>query len=350
MTRAKNNRPAASGAPPAAALPCYVVAVIDANHNGDLAEARWLVEAAAAAGADAVKLRRRTVELAGVATVLGQPMPRHRSLGATYGEQLARLELKQADLAALRTAAKTQGVEFILAPYDTPALRDVRALEPDAVQVDAPAALHRPLLEALCSVAWPTFVSTDGCSAAEVRTLVEVLDRSDLVLLCDVLSIGRDTALDALRRYLWLQGFGRPVGWADREPDGRWGQAAALLGARVVEKGLTRSRALEGPDHAGSLTPEEFGALVHAIRSAEAHRGNGVDNRRAVDLDALQDVRPSLVAARRIARGSQITAAMLAAKPPMLGLAPSLAPQVVGRQALYDIEEGAFITFGLISA
>ena len=56
------------------------------------------------------------------------------------------------------------------------------------------------------------------------------------------------------------------------------------------------------------------------------------------------------VAARRIARGSQITAAMLAAKPPMLGLAPSLAPQVVGRQALYDIEEGAFITFGLISA
>ena len=331
-------------------LPCYVVAAIDANHNGDLAEARWLIDAAGAAGADAVKLRRRTVELAGVRSMLSQSMARHHSLGATYGEQLARLEFPLQDLATLRAVAAAAGIEFVLAPYDIPSLREARGLELDAVQVDAPVALHRPLLEALRGVAWPTFVSTDGCSTAEVRTVLEVLDSSDLVLFCDVQAVERDLSLAALRRFVWLRELGRPVGWSDREPDGRWAQAAALLGARVVEKGLTRSRALDGPDHAGSLMPDEFAATVRAIRDAEASRGAGVDNRRAEELDVFQEVRPSLVAARPIPRGSVISAAMLAAKPPMLGLAPSLAPHVVGRQALYDIAEGECITFGLISA
>jgi sialic acid synthase SpsE len=145
------------------------------------------------------------------------------------------------------------------------------------------------------------------------------------------------------------QAFGVPTGFSDHTLGIHVPVAAAALGAAVIEKHYTLSRALPGPDHPFAVEPGELTAMVRQIRDVEAALGDGRKGAPHPDeVEMHQKARRSLVAARPIPRGARIEPDMLTIKRPGSGIKPKYADLVVGRTARVDIEVDTLITWELL--
>jgi len=314
------------------------------NHNGDADVARRLIDAAREAGADGVKLQKRTVGLAAVRQVLDRPAVRYAGLGPTYRKALERVDLPVEVIADLCEHAA--GLDVLVAPGDLEAWRQLAPLAFTAVKLDPALASHVPLLEAVGQSGRSVVAGVVGGTQAEIGDLTRLVT-SDLVLMHTpprrAPTVSDAAHLVALRR----RGF--RVGHADRSLTADSSLTAVALGAVMLEKSLTLDRAQGGPDHAVSLLPGELAALIRGVRTVEAvAMGERSVDTTPDELDELEWSQPSIVAACTIPRGAEITADLVALKPPAWGLSPRMLPSIVGRRALYDIAEDDFITFGLV--
>ena len=146
-------------------------------------------------------------------------------------------------------------------------------------------------------------------------------------------------AMDTMRA-----AFGVPVGFSDHTEGSAIALAAVAMGADVIEKHLTTSRSLPGPDHAASLEPAELGSLITGIRAVESARGDGVKRPLPAEAATAAAARKSLVAAVEIPKGKVISRDMLAVKRPGTGLPPARMETIVGRKARITISAGSVIT------
>jgi sialic acid synthase SpsE len=145
------------------------------------------------------------------------------------------------------------------------------------------------------------------------------------------------------------QAFGVPTGLSDHSLGIHMPVAAAALGAAVIEKHYTLSRALPGPDHPFAIEPGELTAMVAQVREVEAALGDGRKGAPHPDeVEMHQKARRSLVAARAIARGTRIETGMLTIKRPGFGLKPKHKALVVGRTARVDIDEDTVLTWDML--
>ena len=326
---------------------CRIVAAIDGNHNGDPDAAWRLIDAARAAGADGVKLEKRTVAQAAVRQVLDRPAAGYAALGATYRKALERVDLPVEELARLCRSAGE--METWIAAHDEEACRALAPVPFGAWKIEAPVAVNATLLNEVAGDVRPVVASVAGCSAREIATLVDTVGPR-LTLLHEVAAPtpGAGGVLD-VAPLASLARFGRPVGYADGSLDQTPALMAVALGATVIEKRLTLDRTGAGPDHRQSLLPGELAELVTRVRELEARLGASRLPETAPEvLDELAWRRVSIVAARPIARGTTITSDMLVLKAPSRGLSPRFLGAVIGRPALYDIAEDDFITFGMV--
>jgi len=213
-----------------------------------------------------------------------------------------------------------------------------RAVGSRAFRLLSAAAANASLLDQLMADD-EVLVPVGRLASADISALTARHQRAGFVLLCDAPSRpGRELVPFAFMR--WLMTLGCPVAFAsgDHSPDVVG--AAALMGAALVE---VRSGV-------GGMPPAALRRLVSDVRRAEAVVAGQGEHRTPDDADALDELRPSLVAARAIPRGTLIDEAMVGFRLPLVGLGPECMPAVVGRQALYDLAEGDLITFGVISA
>ncbi len=325
---------------------CRVIAAIDDNHNGDPDLAWRLVDAAREAGADGIKIEKRTVPIAAVRSVLDRPAPRYKALGPTYRKALERTDVPVETLATLCRHA--DGLEGWLAPHDLEAYRTLEPLPFTAWKVEAPLATHVPLLTAIGASRRPAMVEVAGCTEAEVQEVLKLLPE-DVTLIHSVFGEGTATGAFDVAALAALRRLSRPVGYRDSTLDPGPALVAVAFGAVVVEKRLTLNRGLVGPYHATSLLPNELGELVRRVRELEAVLGaDWIPDPSPAEMDELEWRRVSIVAARPIARGTTITPDMLTLKPPFRGLSPRLLHFLVGRRALYDIPEDEYVTFGMV--
>lgn len=325
---------------------CRVIAVLDDNHNGSPDRARMLIDAARGAGADGIKLRRRTVTLAAVRQVLEAPAAAYAGLGSSYQQALEAIDLPRRLVEEL--VAHATGLDVVMAPCDLEAYREVEGLAIGAWQVDSPAITHLPLLDALGASGRPILSDTLGSTAAEIDDMLERLG-PDVTLLHGVGMARGPAGVADVAHIAALRRFGRPIGYRDIGADITRTLVAVCLGATLVEKPLTLDRELSGPDHKTSLLPHEFAALVAAVRDVESILGSSVlRDPLPPELDDIEWVRASVVTTRPIARGTTIAAEMLALKPPFRGLSPSQLPLLIGRRAAYDLDGDEHVTFGML--
>jgi sialic acid synthase SpsE len=326
---------------------CRIVAAIDGNHNGDPDAAWRLIEAARAAGADGIKLEKRTVAQAAVRQVLDRPAAAHAALGATYRKALERIDLPVEEIARLCKSAGE--LETWIAAHDEEACHALAPVPFSAWKIEAPLAVHGPLLAVVARDARPVVASVAGSGGREIATLADTFG-ARLTLIHEVAgpTAGAGGVLDVAPLASLIR-FGRAVGYTDGSLDQTPALMAVALGATVIEKRLTLDRTAAGPDHRHSLLPGELAELVARVRELEARlAAERVPETAPEVLDDLEWRRVSIVAARPIARGTTITNDMLALKPPARGLSPRFLGTVVGRPALYDIAEDDFITFGMV--
>ncbi|UPM49286.1 N-acetylneuraminate synthase [Synechococcus sp. A10-1-5-1] len=330
-----------------------VIAEAGVNHNGDLALAKQLVDAAVAAGADAVKFQ--TFSAADLVTASAPKADYQTSNDGAGGqrEMLERLELSPAQHRELAAYCRNCGISFLSTAFGIPELELLLELGIGAIKVPSGEITHRPLLEGMATAAasrhLPVYLSTGMSTLGEVEAALEVfleagVPRGAVTLMHCLSAYPAPEEQINLRALSSLAvAFGCPVGYSDHTLGLTAPVAATALGAMVIEKHLTLDVSLPGPDHRASLEPEPFAAMVAAIRSCERMLGDGRKQPQLAEENTRQVARRSLRAARFIAAGQPFLPDDLICQRPADGLSPMSYPHVLGRQAHRSYKPGEAI-------
>ncbi len=318
---------------------CFVIAEAGVNHNGDLALAQRLVDAAVDAGADAVKFQTFQADRLAAAMAPKAAYQRMRTNGyESQLEMLRRLELSSSAHETLVRHCRARGILFLSSAFDEASADLLERLDVPAFKIPSGELTNLPLLEHLARKGRPLIVSTGMATLEEVEQAVRAIRRAGavppLVLLHCVSSYPAPADHANLRAMDTLAGsFGCPVGYSDHTEGLEVALAAAARGACVIEKHLTLDRSLPGPDHHASSTPDEFPRLVHSIRVVEGALGDGRKAPAACERPIADVARKSLVTARDVPAGARLTAEAIAIKRPGTGLPPARLADVIGRVA-----------------
>jgi N,N'-diacetyllegionaminate synthase len=335
--------------------PAFLIAEAGVNHNGDLDLARRLVDAAADAGADAVKFQTfRTDALVSESAPKARYQVEATGGGESQRAMLARLELDRDAHAMLRDRADARGLVFFSTPFDEASVDLLEALDVALLKVPSGEVTNLPLLRHLASKRRPILVSTGMCTLDDVATALDTLraagDPPVAVLHC-VSAYPAPVAETNLRAMDTLRArFGVPVGLSDHTLGIEIALAAVARGAAVVEKHLTLDRTLPGPDHRASLEPADFAALVRGARAIESALGDGDKRPMPSELDTRSVARRSLVAARALAAGHRMTRADVAIKRPGTGIPPGELERLLGRRLARSVEADALLDWTLFES
>lgn len=334
--------------------PVFVIAEAGVNHNGDLDLALRLVDAAADAGADAVKFQTFTAD-----AVASRAAPKAvYQLDRTDKEEsqqamLRRLELGRDELRAIQTRCAARRIQFLSTPFDANSADLLEELGVPAFKVPSGEITNWPLLGHIASKGKPVLMSTGMSHLGEVDDAVRVLRESgcrELALLQCVTAYpapATDVNLRAMRTL--EEAFGVPVGFSDHTLGLAVPLAAIALGACILEKHLTLDRSLPGPDHAASLELPAFRELVAGVRDVEAALGDGVKQPASSEVGNRAIARRSIAAARDLPAGTVLTGEMLCALRPATGLPPALMTQFIGRTTTRVVSAGEVIAWSDVS-
>jgi pseudaminic acid synthase len=324
--------------------PPYVIAEISGNHNGDPERAIALVDAARAAGADAVKLQTYTADTItldhdGPGFLIPDGLWAGRRLHDLYREAATPWEWH----GALFAHARATGITMFSTPFDATAVDLLEDLGAPAYKIASLEIVDLPLVRRAAETGKPLVISTGGATGDEIAEAVETAHDAGgggVVLLHCVsaypapLSDANLATIPALAAR-----FGCPVGFSDHTLGTTAAVTAVALGAVAVEKHVTIRRADGGPDAAFSLEPDELAALVDAARDAHAAIGEATIGRRPSEAANLV-FRRSLYVVADVRAGETLTAANVRSIRPGYGLPPKLLPEVIGRPAAVDLPRG----------
>jgi len=322
----------------------YIIAEIGVNHDGDETIARHLIDAAADAGADAVKLQYfRAESLLSARSVVAA-----YQRNAGYDDpraMLERLELTPATLERLVAHARDRRIDPIVTIFSQELVNDVARFAWAAFKTASPDLIHEPLLRALITADRPLLISTGASTDDEIRTATTWIgDHPATFLHCvsayptpdDDAALGGIVALARLTS--------RPAGYSDHTSSYDTGALAVAAGAVVLERHLTHDTTATGPDHAASITPDDLRAYITGAHRAQRMRGAWTKCVQPIETDVRRVSRQSLVAKRAMPAGHVIELKDLTCKRPGNGLPPSSLSSIVGRALVRAIDADVPLT------
>jgi N,N'-diacetyllegionaminate synthase len=330
--------------------PVFVIAEAGVNHNGDVAIARALIDAAAGSGADAVKFQTFSADRL---VTLSSPKAGYQNNTTdpdeSQHEMLRRLELSAESHRELMEHARTRDIIFLSTPFDPQSADLLQELDVSVFKLGSGELTDLPLLAHVARKGRPMIVSTGMSWLEEVDQAVKAIrnvSNVPLALLHCVSNYPAESddcnirALDAMR-----EAFRVPIGFSDHTRGHVASIAAVARGACIIEKHLTLDRSLPGPDHQASCDPREFAAFVQAIRETEAALGDGVKRPVEAEYPTREVARKSVVALVDIPRGKLVTREMLGIRRPGTGIPPADLDRLVGRAHREDIPAGSLLTW-----
>jgi N-acetylneuraminate synthase/N,N'-diacetyllegionaminate synthase len=328
----------------------YIIAEGGVNHNGDPELARQLVEAAAAAGADAVKFQTFEPKLLVSASAARADYQKAAEPGEESQEHmLQRLVLPVEVLAALKPRCEELGIALMSSPFDEGSADKLRAIGVPAIKISSGEATNYGLLRRVAGFGLPVIVSTGMSTLAEVESAVRCLEEAgaaDVALLHCVSSYPaphEQTNLKVMGSLRQL--FGLPTGYSDHTLGHHVTVGAVAMGAELIEKHLTLDRNLPGPDHSCSIEPAELAALVSQCREMARALGDGHKHVMPCEQNTRQAARRSITAARDIPAGAALTAEMLTLKRPGTGIHPVELGNILGRKVSRDLPADETLTW-----
>lgn len=327
----------------------FIIAEAGVNHNGDLAMALQLCDAAKNAGADAVKFQTfRAEDL----VVRGAPTAEYQARQTGDQDQflmLERLELSEVQHHQIKTHCDQIGIEFFSTPFSVVAVDMLVGLGVRRLKLSSGELTHRTLVEHAAATQLPLILSTGMGTMDEILEAVEWVRGArgglhDVVVLhCTSAYPAPDSALNLTAIRSMARDIPVAIGYSDHSSGIEAALAAVALGASVIEKHLTLDVNLPGPDHSASLEPLEFAHMVQGIRRISDMLGDGIKAPLPEELDTARVARRSVVAGMDIAAGEVITADKLLCRRPATGIAPRDLPQLIGKQTRVAITAGSVL-------
>ena len=329
--------------------PCFIIAEAGVNHNGSLKLARDLIDAAASAGADAVKFQTFSAD-ALVTRTAPKADYQERVLGNDQSQfdMLRQLELDREAHLALQSYARERGLLFLSTPFDSASVALLGELRVPAFKISSGDLTNHPLLEEMARLGRPMILSTGMASLPEVEAATDAVRRAGnppvILLQCESRYPAEPASANLRAMETLARHFHVPVGYSDHTLGMEVALAAVAMGACLLEKHLTYDRSAPGPDHQASLDPAGFTALVRGVRMVEAALGDGRKEPTPAEAKTAIAARKSVVSARSIPAGASLAAEDLAIKRPGTGFPPAQWTTLVGRIARVAIPEGTVLT------
>ena len=235
-------------------------------------------------------------------------------------------------------------ISFLSSPFDLESLNLLFRLKIFNIKIASGEITHFIFLKNLAKKAKKIFISTGMSTLSEVSRAIKILIKNGAkrknitVLHChtDYPTQLRDVNLLAMKNM--ENKFSLDVGYSDHTVGNETAIAAVALGAKIIEKHITLSKRLSGPDHKASLEPDELKAMVQAIRNIEKALGDGIKRPSPSELKNKPVVRKSLVAATAIQAGEKFSTTNMTVKRPGTGISPMCWDDVLGRTSNRDFE------------
>ena len=271
--------------------PAYIIAEAGINHNGDLDNAKKLIDAAKHAGVDAVKFQKRTPELC-------VPMEQRNQMRETpwgyitYMDYRIKTEFGKKEYAEIDRYCKEVGIDWFVSVWDEEAVNFMEQFDPICYKIPSASLTDQKLLKHLRATGRPLILSTGMSTMEQIHESVNLIGQDNLALThatstypCDPHELNL-RMIETLRRE-----FTCPVGYSGHEVGLVTSAVAVGLGACMVERHITLDRALWGSDQAASVEPGGFEKLVKYIRVTEMSVGDGVKKVYDSELPSLKKLR-----------------------------------------------------------
>jgi N-acetylneuraminate synthase len=270
--------------------PCFIIAEIGINHNGDVDMAKRLISVAIAAGCNAVKFQKRTVEVVYTAEELAKP--RENPFGLTNGDLKHGLEFGEEEYDEINAFCKSAKIAWFASPWDEGSVDFLERYRIPVYKIASASLTDDNLLRYVRKTGKPVILSTGMSTYAEIDHAVEVLGKNDLVLMHATSTYPANyDELNLTCIPTMAARYGLPIGYSGHETGIPTSVAAAVLGACCVERHITTDRAGWGSDQAASLEPNGITRLVRDIRLWEQSSGDGIKRVYERELPIIKKLR-----------------------------------------------------------
>jgi N,N'-diacetyllegionaminate synthase len=324
--------------------PVLVVAEIGNNHDGNLSKAKNLIDAAAEAKVDAVKLQSH---IANEEMLPDSPVPGH--FPEPRYQFIRRMEFSEEQHRELKSYAESKGLIFFSTPISRAAVDLLDRLEAPCFKVGSGDVTDLLLLTYIAQKRKPILLSTGMSSWSEIEQANAMIQNygAPIILMqctsiypCPYDEVGLNLIPEMRRK------FNVPIGLSDHTPTIYTAIASVALGACVIEKHFTLDKTLYGPDHAASLEPEELCQLVQGVRAVErALKPVDKDNTARFET-ARQVFQKSVISAANIEEGVVVTRTMVETKRPGTGISATKIDDVIGKKTLASIPANTMLKPG----
>ncbi|CAJ1052742.1 N-acetylneuraminic acid synthase a [Xyrichtys novacula] len=324
--------------------PCFIIAEIGQNHQGDLETAKKMIKVAKDCGADCAKFQKSELEFKFNKRALERPYTSKNSWGKTYGEHKRHLEFNHEQYRELQKYAEEVGIFFTASGMDEMAVEFLHELNVPFFKVGSGDTNNFPYLEKTAKKGRPMVVSSGMQSMETMRQVYKTVKKHNenfAILQCTSAYPleAEDVNLRVIAEYQ-KEFPDIPIGYSGHESGINISVAAVALGAKIVERHITLDKTWKGSDHEASLVPSELTDLVHAIRLVERSLGTGLKRMLPCEKPCHDKLGKSVVAKTNIPKGTTLTEAMLTVKvaEPM-GVPAEDIYELVGKTVLEDVKE-----------
>lgn len=328
---------------------CFVIAEIGHNHQGNIVTARKLVDAAYENGAHAVKLQKRNNNILYTKEIYNKPYDHENSFGKTYGEHREALEFGEKEYRELKEYAQTKGLVFFATAFDFDSVDFLEEIGVSAYKIASGDITNHPLINYIASKKKPVFIGTGASDFDEVKAAYDVAKRhTEQICIMQCTSAypaePADIHLNVIKTY--LKEFPEAViGYSGHDNGIILPAVAYVLGARVIEKHFTLSRAMKGNDHKFSLEPVGLRKMARDLDRVSQAMGSYEKKCYDFEIEARKKMGKSIVLTRSLKKDDTITEDAITFKSPGCFIPPSKIKEVMGKRVIRDLEEDTVLTF-----
>jgi len=270
--------------------PCYVIAEIGINHNGDVEIAKKLIDLAIASGCNAVKFQKRTIDVVYSPEELARP--RESPFGTTNGELKYGLEFGQEEYEELDRYCREKKIVWFASCWDEQAVDFIDQFDVPCYKIASASLTDDRLLQHTRATGKPILLSTGMSTLEQIDHAVKILGKNDLLIMhsCSTYpAYYEELNLRVIPRL--RERYAIPIGYSGHETGIPSTVAAVILGACLVERHITLDRSMWGSDHAASLEPNGITRLIRDIRLIETSLGDGIKRVIEREIPIMQKLR-----------------------------------------------------------
>ena len=328
----------------------FIIAEVGVNHNGSLKKALKLIDIAASAGVNAIKFQ--TFKAENIATDYA-PKAEYQKFKAikkeTQFQMLKKLEFTDAMHKACFDKCKKRKIIFISSAFDIESLNYLKKFKLSHFKVPSGEITNIPYLELLGKFRKKVILSTGMSNIYEIKKAIKTLTtngtkKKDITLMQCTSAYPAPYDEINLNTIATLRNkFKLAIGFSDHSLGFQASIAAVALGTKVIEKHLTLSKNLKGPDHRASLDPKEFELMVQSIKIVEKTLGNKIKKITKSEKKNINIVRKSIVASTKIKKNEKFSKLNITCKRPGTGISPLFFKKIIGKKSMRNFDKDDLI-------